>query len=128
MSLEALIYGVFSIQGGVFSFGGVMWEIFSFGLQPYSGIIDQDVIEYIRKGRTLCRPDYWPLDALCWYMEPNNRPTFNELHGLLNELHQEASISDDGMDDAVSKNSDKPINTFTSDGMSVYTTLDSQFF
>ena len=124
MSPEALIYGKFSVEGDVWSFGVVMWEIFSFALQPYYGISNEEVTEYIRKGQTLRRPDYCPMDIFkvmheCWNMEPTERPTFDELHKLLNELHERASVSDDGKDETMSIDSDMPSDAFYSDGMSI---------
>lgn len=124
MSPEALIYGKFSVEGDVWSFGVVMWEVFSFALQPYYGISNEEVTEFIRRGRTLRRPDYCPMDVFkvmqeCWNMEPNDRPTFDELHKMLNELHELASMSDDDRDDTMSTDSDMPSDAFYSDGVSI---------
>ena len=98
MSPESLIYGKFSIEGDVWSFGVVMWEVFSFALQPYYGITNEQVIEVVRKGRTLRRPDNCPEEIYkimkeCWEMDPADRPAFSELYNLLYGQHHLYSVS-----------------------------------
>ena len=129
MSPESLIYGKFSIEGDVWSFGVVMWEVFSFALQPYYGISNEEVTEAIRRGKTLNRPDDCPSEVYnlmkeCWSMDPSERLTFTELHSELSQLHQISSISGSckeyETDDDISIDSDIPSDAFFSeDNLSV---------
>ena len=99
MSPESLIYGKFSKEGDVWSFGVVMWEVFSFALQPYYGISNEEVTEAIRRGKHLNRPDECPSEVFrlmkdCWNMDPGLRPEFQEILDTLSQLHTNSSISE----------------------------------
>ncbi|XP_028605037.2 tyrosine-protein kinase transmembrane receptor ROR2 [Podarcis muralis] len=88
MSPEAIMYGKFSIDSDIWSYGVVLWEIFSYGLQPYCGYSNQDVIEMIRNRQFLPCPDDCPawmysLMLECWNEFPNRRPRFKDIHNRL---------------------------------------------
>ena len=98
MPPEAILYSKFSIQGDVWSFGVVLWEIFSFGIQPYYGKSNEEVIQYVRDGNVLepppnCPQEIYDLMADCWAMDPNERPTSDELHDGLRRWTPEISMS-----------------------------------
>ena len=121
MSPESLIYGKFSVEGDVWSYGVVMWEVFSFALQPYYGISNEEVIEAIRQGKTLNRPDDCPIEVYrlmkeCWAMDPGNRISFLELCDSLSGLHHICSVRGSlGDDYELSSNSDMPSDAFYSE-------------
>ena len=57
-------------------FGVVMWEVFSYALQPYYGISNEEVIESIRRGKTLGCPDDCPSEIYkhmkeYWAIDPS---------------------------------------------------------
>ena len=84
MAPEAFIYGQFSMESDVWSFGVVMWEVFSFAMQPYYGKMNDQVMNEVRRGHTLSRPDdchdsIFEIMRSCWQMEPQHRPSFSEL-------------------------------------------------
>ncbi|CAH1244272.1 ROR1 [Branchiostoma lanceolatum] len=88
MPPEAIMYGKFSTDSDVWSFGVVLWEIFSYGLQPYYGYSNQEVIEMIRGRQLLPCPDNCParmysLMLECWNEIPARRPSFNQIHTRL---------------------------------------------
>ncbi|KAJ7414464.1 Tyrosine-protein kinase transmembrane receptor ROR2 [Pitangus sulphuratus] len=88
MSPEAIMYGKFSIDSDIWSYGVVLWEVFSYGLQPYCGYSNQDVIEMIRNRQILPCPDDCPtwiytLMLECWNEFPNRRPRFKDIHNRL---------------------------------------------
>lgn len=43
MSPESVMYGRFTLETDVWSFGVVLWEVFSFGKQPYYGHTNEEV-------------------------------------------------------------------------------------
>ncbi|XP_039615409.1 tyrosine-protein kinase transmembrane receptor ROR2 isoform X1 [Polypterus senegalus] len=88
MSPEAILYGKFSVDSDIWSFGVVLWEIFSYGLQPYCGYSNQDVIEMVRNRQVLPCPDDCPawiytLMLECWNEFPTRRPRFKDIHTRL---------------------------------------------
>lgn len=88
MSPEAVAYGKCTIDSDIWSYGVVLWEIFSYGLQPYCGYSNQDVIEMIRNRQLLLCPDECPswiysLMLECWNEFPARRPRFKDIHTRL---------------------------------------------
>nr|XP_055065141.1 tyrosine-protein kinase transmembrane receptor ROR2 isoform X2 [Misgurnus anguillicaudatus] len=88
MSPEAIMYGKFSTDSDIWSYGVVLWEIFSYGLQPYCGYSNQDVMEMIRNRQVLSCPDDCPawiytLMLECWNEFPTRRPRFKDIHARL---------------------------------------------
>ena len=49
LSPEALMYGKFTLGSDVYAYGVVLWEIFTFGLQPYYGYTNKEVMRFIQK-------------------------------------------------------------------------------
>uniref|UniRef100_A0A8R1U4G6 receptor protein-tyrosine kinase n=2 Tax=Onchocerca volvulus TaxID=6282 RepID=A0A8R1U4G6_ONCVO len=88
MSQEAIQYGRFSEATDVWSFGVTLWEIYSYGRQPYESYSHQDVIELISVRSLLecpqnCPTNIYSLMVECWHEHPERRPTFNELYSRL---------------------------------------------
>ena len=61
MPPEAIVYSTFSPQSDVWSFGIVLWEVFSYGMQPYFGMSNEEVVKYVRDSKVLQRPEGCPL-------------------------------------------------------------------
>lgn len=88
MSPEAIMYGKFTTDSDIWSYGVLLWEIFSYGLQPYCGYSNQDVIEMVRNHQLLPCPDDCPawvytLMLECWSEFPARRPRFKDIHARL---------------------------------------------
>lgn len=88
MPAESCLYGKFTTESDVWSFGVVLWEIFSFGQQPYSGYSNTEVIEMVRSRQLLpcpanCPNHIYAMMLECWQEMPNQRPAFHDLHSRL---------------------------------------------
>ena len=101
MPPEAIMYAKFTLQSDIWSFGVVLWEIFSYGAQPYFALSNEEVVEYIRNGNVLKHPPGTPMEIYdlmvdCWATEPNDRPTASELHVGLRRWNPDisATVSD----------------------------------
>lgn len=91
MPLEAILYGRFTTASDVWAFGVVLWEIFSYALQPYYGLSHEQVICYLKEGNTLtspesCPPELYNLMKKCWQKEPVDRPSFVSLERSLKDI------------------------------------------
>ena len=47
MPPESVLYRKFSIESDVWSFGVVLWEIFSYGRQPWFELSNMEVFNYV---------------------------------------------------------------------------------
>ncbi|KAF5286190.1 hypothetical protein FQA39_LY16360 [Lamprigera yunnana] len=84
MPPESILYGKFTTESDVWSYGVVLWEIYSYGLQPYYGYNNQEVISMIRSRKLLSCPDSCPsycyvLMVECWAELAMRRPNFTEI-------------------------------------------------
>ncbi|XP_053211682.1 tyrosine-protein kinase CSK-like isoform X2 [Panonychus citri] len=78
---EALRYNKFSNKSDVWSFGILLWEIYSFGRVPYPRIPLDDVVKHVEKGYKMEAPEGCPSEIYeimkqSWDLDPDNRPTF----------------------------------------------------
>ncbi|XP_064789063.1 inactive tyrosine-protein kinase transmembrane receptor ROR1 [Oncorhynchus masou masou] len=85
MPPESMAYGKFTSESDIWAFGVVLWEIFSYGLQPYYGFSNQEVMEMVRKRQLLpcpedCPPRVFSLMTECWQEGPARRPRFKDIH------------------------------------------------
>ncbi|XP_013187837.1 tyrosine-protein kinase transmembrane receptor Ror [Amyelois transitella] len=93
MPPESILYGKFTTESDIWSYGVVLWEIYSYGLQPYYGFSNQEVIAMVRGGSLLAAPAGCPapLYALmrgCWAAAPQRRPNFQEICTRIEEWIQ----------------------------------------
>ncbi|XP_070547364.1 tyrosine-protein kinase receptor Tie-1-like [Ptychodera flava] len=58
MALESILQCVYTTKTDVWSYGIVLWEIFSFGNKPYPDMPIKDVIRELRHGYRLPAPKH----------------------------------------------------------------------
>uniref|UniRef100_A0A8D0HFD9 Tyrosine-protein kinase n=1 Tax=Sphenodon punctatus TaxID=8508 RepID=A0A8D0HFD9_SPHPU len=71
-------------QSDVWSYGVLLWEIFSYGRAPYPKMTLNEVVEQVEKGYRMeepeeCPPSLYTLMKSCWEQEPAKRPSFKKL-------------------------------------------------
>ncbi|XP_042202447.1 protein-tyrosine kinase 2-beta-like [Callorhinchus milii] len=93
MAPESINFRRFTSASDVWMFAVCMWEILSFGKQPFFWLENRDVIGVIEKGDRLpkpelCPPTLYTLMARCWAYDPNLRPRFSELVCSLSDVYQ----------------------------------------
>lgn len=94
MPLESLLQSKFTIESDVWSFGVVLWEIFSLGMQPYYGMVHEEVIKFLKDGNHLPYPENTPLPIYnlmksCWSRKSSSRPNFRNIHKNLCNAYDE---------------------------------------
>ncbi|KAM6151025.1 fibroblast growth factor receptor 4 isoform 1-T1 [Erethizon dorsatum] len=91
MAPEALFDRVYTHQSDVWSFGILLWEIFTLGGSPYPGIPVEELFSLLREGHRMDRPPHCPPELYglmreCWHAAPSQRPTFKQLVEALDRV------------------------------------------
>ncbi|XP_056395092.1 vascular endothelial growth factor receptor kdr-like isoform X2 [Hyla sarda] len=103
MAPEAIFDKIYTTQSDVWSFGVLLWEIFSLGASPYPGVqIDEDFCCRLKEGTRMrspeyCTPEMYQTMLDCWQGVPTDRPTFTDLVERLGDLLQ-ANVQQEGKD------------------------------
>ncbi|KAM6980733.1 receptor tyrosine-protein kinase erbB-3a [Aplochiton taeniatus] len=84
MALESILFRRYTHQSDVWSYGVTIWEMMSYGAEPYSTMRPQEVPDLLEKGERLSQPQICTIDVYmvmvkCWMIDENVRPTFKEL-------------------------------------------------
>ncbi|XP_054259733.1 vascular endothelial growth factor receptor 1-like [Macrosteles quadrilineatus] len=85
MALESILYEKYTSKSDVWSYGIVLWEIFSLSGSPYADWeLDGKFKAKLIGGERMKKPTYAPnhvYDIMmnCWERNPNSRPSFTEI-------------------------------------------------
>uniref|UniRef100_A0A8C5I6A1 Fibroblast growth factor receptor n=1 Tax=Gouania willdenowi TaxID=441366 RepID=A0A8C5I6A1_GOUWI len=84
MAPEALFDRVYTHQSDVWSYGVLLWEIFTLGGSPYPGIPVEELFKLLKEGHRMDRPanctnELYIIMRECWSAVPSQRPTFRQL-------------------------------------------------
>ncbi|KDR13827.1 activated CDC42 kinase 1 isoform X2 [Zootermopsis nevadensis] len=88
---ESLKSRMFSHASDTWMFGVTLWEMFTFGEEPWIGLNGTQILQKIdREGERLhqpeaCPPDMYQRMLQCWSKVPTDRPTFQALRNFLSE-------------------------------------------
>jgi activated CDC42 kinase 1 len=93
---ECISYLRFTTSSDVWAFGVTLWEMFSYGFQPWAALTGQQILEAIDEPnfQRLEQPDCCPLDHYnlmrdCWRHEASARPRFAEIGPILADCRPE---------------------------------------
>ncbi|XP_038602032.1 fibroblast growth factor receptor 1 isoform X3 [Tachyglossus aculeatus] len=84
MAPEALFDRIYTHQSDVWSFGVLLWEIFTLGGSPYPGVPVEELFKLLKEGHRMDKPsnctnDLYMMMRDCWHAVPSQRPTFKQL-------------------------------------------------
>uniref|UniRef100_A0A8B9EVL5 receptor protein-tyrosine kinase n=2 Tax=Amazona TaxID=12929 RepID=A0A8B9EVL5_9PSIT len=85
MAPESLFERTYTMKSDVWSYGILLWEIFSLGVNPYPGIpVDTNFYKLIQSGFKMDQPYYATKDVYrvmqsCWDLDSRKRPSFSRL-------------------------------------------------
>ncbi|XP_075051843.1 mast/stem cell growth factor receptor Kit isoform X2 [Mixophyes fleayi] len=85
MAPESIFHCVYTFESDVWSYGILLWEIFSLGSSPYPRIpVDSKFYRMIKDGYRMLIPECAPAELYdimksCWNSDPLKRPTFKQI-------------------------------------------------
>ena len=113
MAVESLSHGIFHTPSDVWSFGVVLWEMFTFGESPYLENCEdffkadqsdeklkaqmEEWIQNLLEGKRFPRPEACPAILYsevmyqCWHPRPENRPSFFDLKNHLTRIEKQVT-------------------------------------
>ncbi|XP_038674942.1 receptor-type tyrosine-protein kinase FLT3 isoform X2 [Scyliorhinus canicula] len=99
MAPESLFEGSYTIRSDVWSYGILLWEIFSLGVNPYPGIqVDTNFYKLIRSGFKMDQPFYateeiYNVIQSCWALDPGKRLVFSDLVSIFEKQLADAEVA-----------------------------------
>nr|Q8JFR5.2 RecName: Full=Mast/stem cell growth factor receptor kita; Short=SCFR; AltName: Full=Tyrosine-protein kinase Kit; Flags: Precursor [Danio rerio]CAI11666.1 kit receptor [Danio rerio] len=96
MSPESIFECVYTFESDVWSYGILLWEIFSLGSSPYPGMpVDSKFYKMIKEGYRMESPEFSPSEMYdimhsCWDADPVKRPSFSK---IVEKIEQQISDS-----------------------------------
>jgi serine/threonine protein kinase len=94
-SPETILYGTSTHLSDVWSFGVVLWEIFSNAQIPFAKLTNDQVVDQVANGNErLSKPEFatdeiFEIMTQCWKKNPKDRPSFAKLYQMIQHLVQE---------------------------------------
>ncbi|XP_044842558.1 tyrosine-protein kinase Srms isoform X2 [Mauremys mutica] len=90
---EVANYRTYSLKSDVWSYGILLYEVFTYGQTPYEGMTNQETIQQISMGYRLPRPSTCPPEIYgvmleCWKANAEERPTFLALREKLCSIYR----------------------------------------
>ncbi|ELU02151.1 hypothetical protein CAPTEDRAFT_226426 [Capitella teleta] len=84
---ESVYYGTFSSASDVWSYGVTLWEMFSYGDQPYGSMTGAQVMQFLERNNRLAQPEGCPDNVYdimkqCWTFNAPERPSFRHLANM----------------------------------------------
>ncbi|XP_068734061.1 fibroblast growth factor receptor 2-like [Montipora capricornis] len=92
-AIESLLYGICTTQSDVWSYGIVLYEIFTIGGKPYPDIQGHRIPYMLKDNYRMPQPvhlddEIYALMCECWQNDPNDRPTFEAISSTIRRLQR----------------------------------------
>ena len=89
--IHFLVINLCSFYVYSWSYGVLLWEIFTLGGSPYPTVPHERLFEALREGHRMDHPPYstehvYTIMRQCWQYYPAQRPTFSELLEELSDI------------------------------------------
>ena len=97
MAPEALSFNRISNESDVWSYGVLLWEIYTYGSTPYPSIPPENILSSLNAGYRMEKPTvcdsfiYDNIMSNCWNFEAKKRPSFSQLVEIYESLFQTSS-------------------------------------
>uniref|UniRef100_A0A1B6DJ21 non-specific protein-tyrosine kinase n=1 Tax=Clastoptera arizonana TaxID=38151 RepID=A0A1B6DJ21_9HEMI len=93
---ECISYLRFTTASDVWAYGVTLWEMFSYGFQPWAALTGHQILEAIDEPNfqrleqpDCCPKEYYSIMLKCWQHDPNKRPKFADLISMLPDCKPE---------------------------------------
>eukprot|EP00042_Codosiga_hollandica_P044220 m.431795 g.431795 ORF g.431795 m.431795 type:complete len:609 (+) comp56741_c2_seq11:2038-3864(+) len=100
MAPESISDKKYTTKSDVWSFGVLLWELFSLGDKPYSDLSPMAMLAALLRGYRmprppLCPPDVYDLMVSSWQFEASARPSFRSLESALTDIRDSLDTTHD---------------------------------
>ncbi|XP_078379837.1 uncharacterized protein LOC144662788 isoform X3 [Oculina patagonica] len=90
---EALLYGTYTTQSDVWSYGVLLYEILTIGGSPYPRINARQIAMKLQEGFRMPKPKHvdskiYQTMLNCWEQNPSDRPTFPKLKETMKDMER----------------------------------------
>lgn len=98
MSPESIMYRKYTVESDCWSFGILLWEVLTYGKQPWYEFTNLEVIQNVTRGKLLSPPDNCPLEIYqimlqCWQFKPMERSSISAIHESIRNLLNKYKIN-----------------------------------
>lgn len=93
-AFEALLYGQYTTKSDVWSYGVLLYEIFTIGGSPYPRMDGKKIANSLQEGYRMPKPmhvdnELYEIMMNCWKNEPEDRPSFTSLTNQLKRIENQ---------------------------------------
>lgn len=98
MPPEAVQEDDFSTKSDIWSFGVLMWEVFSLGEMPFTAMPDDEVLAGLQNSSLKlsapenCSSRFYKLMQRCWALSPKDRPSFSDIANTLGDAPADSKV------------------------------------